>query len=74
MKVCNLMGIACDPTSGRELAWAMAVQRFIENPSHGKVKMRTKVPQASKKVLVHVDKVQPSLELKYTGLFRVVRR
>ena len=52
---------------GRELTSAMAVQRFIENPWHRKAKMRTHVPQdlwKAKKVLVRVDKVQPSLEQK----------
>ena len=62
---------------GRELASAMAAQRFIENPWHGKAKLRTQVPQdlwTAKKVLVRVDKVQHSLEPKYTGPSRVVRR
>ena len=54
----------------------MAAQTF-ENPWHGKEKLRTRVPQdlwTTKHVLVRVDKVQPSLEPKYTGPFRVLRR
>ena len=62
---------------GKELASAMAAQTFRENPWHGKEKLRTRVPQdlwTTKHVLVRVDKVQPSLEPKYTGPFRVLRR
>ena len=62
---------------GKELASAMAAQTFRENPWHGKEKLRTRVPQdlwTTKHVLVRVDKLQPSLEPKYTGPFRVLRR
>ena len=55
----------------------MAAQTFRENPWHGKEKSRTRIPQdlwATKHVLVRVDKLQPSLEPKYTGPFRVLRR
>ena len=62
---------------GKELASAMAAQTFRENPWHGKEKLRARVPQdlwMTKLVLVRVDKQQPSLEPKYTGPFRVLRR
>ena len=62
---------------GKELASAMAAQTFRENPWHGKEKLCTRVPQdlwVTKLVLVRVDKQQPSLEPKYTGHFRVLRR
>ena len=61
---------------GKELASAIAAQTFRENPCHGKEKSRTRVPQdlwTTKHVLVRVDKLQPSLEPKYTGPFRVLR-
>ena len=47
-------------TYGRQLASAMAVQRFTRNSWHGKENVRVKVPQ--KRVLLRSDKVQPSLE------------
>ena len=56
---------------------ATAAQRFTENPWRGKVKMRTQVPQdlwTANRILARVDKVQPSLEAKYTAPFRVRRR
>ena len=62
---------------GKELASAMAAHTFRENPWHGKEKLRARVPQdlwMTKLVLVRVDKQQPSLEPKYTGPFRVLRR
>ena len=62
---------------GKELASAMAAHTFRENLRHGKEKSRTRVPQdilSAKYVPVRVDKLQPSLEPKYTGLFRVLRR
>ena len=58
---------------GKELASAMAAQTFSENPWHGKEKLRTRVPRdlwTTKHVLVLVDKLQPSLEPKYTGPLR----
>ena len=51
--------------------------RFTQNPWHGKENARAKVSQAvwtAKRVLLRSDKVQPSLEPKYTGPFRVIRR
>ena len=62
---------------GKELASAMAAQTFREKHWHGKEKLGTRVPQdlwTTKHVLVRVDKLQPSLEPKYTGPFRVLRR
>ena len=62
---------------GKELASAMSSQRFTENPWHGQEKTRNKVPHdlwTARHVLVRADKVQPSLEPKYTGPFRVLRR
>ena len=62
---------------GKELASAMSSQRFTENPWHGQEKTRNKAPHdlwTARHVLVRADKVQPSLEPKYTGPFRVLRR
>ena len=62
---------------GRELASAMSAQRFTGNPWHGQGKRRSKVPQdlwTARQVLVRADKVQPSLQHKYSGPFRVLRR
>ena len=62
---------------GRELASAMSAQRFTDNPWHGKEKARATVPQylwTARQVLVRADKVQPSLQPKYTGPYRVLRR
>ena len=62
---------------GKELASAMAAQTFRENPWHVNEKLRTRVPQdiwTTKHVLVRVDKLLSSLDPKYTGPFRVLRR
>ena len=62
---------------GREFASAMSAQRFTDNPWHGQEKRRSKVPQdlwTARQVLVRADKVQPSLQPKYSGPLRVLRR
>ena len=61
----------------KQLASAMAAQTVRENPWHGKGRLRTRVPQylwTTKKVLVRVDKLQPSLVHKCTCPFRFLRR
>ena len=62
---------------GRELSSAMANQRFVENPWHDKKNSRARFRDnlwTAKRVLVRVDKVQPSLAPKYTSPYRVLRR
>ena len=62
---------------GRELSSAMANQRFVENPWHGKKNSRARVPDdlwTAKRVFERADLVQPSLAPKYTGPYRVLHR
>ena len=62
---------------GREISSAMANQRFVENPLHGKKNSRARVPDdlwTAKRVLVRADLVQPSLAPKYTGPYCVLHR